>query len=216
MIRNGEGAIRDMLRQIWPVILGLSVFALSAVGIAAYMIASGEVDPVLAAGAVFLLAAGQVAIIIVAAVRAMQLEDSLSSQQAGIRALSDRLGETAARLERIEKVAAAPSVSRLDQITADIRALRDSLKNMVLPKPAPLPSQPPEAALPQQPHFAPPPRQRHPDPALPTTGWNSCSSPSSNWRPARRPITVLCSISPTTTATSSTMASSCKRPGRAA
>ncbi|MCB1381157.1 MAG: EAL domain-containing protein [Alphaproteobacteria bacterium] len=132
-----------MQRQTWPMVFGLSVFALAAVAVAAFMIAAGKLDPVLAAGAVLLLAAGQFAVIITVAVCTSRIEEISSSQQTGLRSLSERLDQSVARLDHLENNAKNPAGGRLDEIIADVKALRESFRALIQPK---APEQPASAA----------------------------------------------------------------------
>lgn len=145
-----------MPRQYWPAVTGLAVFALSAVAVAAFMVASGRLDPYLASGGLLLLAAGQIGFIIAAIMKVSRLEDWLSHHQGLLAALSSRIDGTDGRIDsadsRIEAVESKldqPPDSRLGEIISDMRALRESIRNIAAPKPAPAPVIEPVPAPPE-------------------------------------------------------------------
>ena len=116
-------------------VLGLSVFAFAAIALAAYMVAARALDPALVAGALFLLAAGQIGVVIAAAARTARLESVALHQQQSLRGLSDRTEQAAEAAARAENAAENPAVSfKLDELSADIRALRDGFRTLLQPK----------------------------------------------------------------------------------
>ncbi len=142
-----------MARQYWPAVMGLAVFALTAVAAAAFMVASGKLDPILCAGGLLLLAAGQVGFILAAIARVSRLEAWISHHQELIHSLSARTETADGRLGAVERKLDQPADNRLSDIIADMRALRESVRGLAKPKeappPPPLPLVQPAAVQPQ-------------------------------------------------------------------
>lgn len=161
-----------MPKQDWPTILGLSVFALAAIAIASYMIVTGGPEMVVVAGAILLLAAGQVGLVFVSILKMLRLQDWLTVHQERLHDLSEQADAATARMDDLAYQIASPPAGGLDQIMADIRALRDGFRTLIEEKEAqtvpvqplaktppavePLFVVPPPAA--PQPQAAPPPR----------------------------------------------------------
>ena len=142
--------------------LGLMAFALIAVACAGFMVATGEINGLAMAGAILVLASGQIALIIVSSWRSGKLRERLRQQsdslqsQAGLAAQRDEAVN--ARLNEIEHRLAHPPPGRLEEVTAELRALRDSIRIYVSqpppqpeprlePRPQPQPAaEPPRAA----------------------------------------------------------------------
>src|SRR5580765_2645192 len=98
-----------MQQKNWPAMLALSAFALFALGLAFYMVGSGQTQTVVVAGAVIVLALGQLAAVFVNGWRAARTDQRLRSQGEGLRQLSQNDQARAQRLEQIEhQLAAVP------------------------------------------------------------------------------------------------------------
>lgn len=129
--------------------LGLLVFALIAIGCAAYIIASNALPAYVTAGALLVLAVGQIIFILMSSWRLSRFEDRLVRQRETMKSLTGAHDEIGERLDEMENRLARQPPVRLDEISAEIRSLRDSIRGLAYPaepKPAaPVYAPPPEA-----------------------------------------------------------------------
>ena len=126
--------------------LGLMAFALIAVACAGFMVALGAISVPVVAGAILVLASGQIALILVTSWWSGTSRERLRQQSDVLQAQADlavhRDEAVNARLDEIEHRLAHPPSIRLEEVTAELRALRDSIKAYVAepaPQPKPLP-----------------------------------------------------------------------------
>lgn len=136
---------RGTPNQTWPMIAGLSAFALAAVAIAAVMLAMGRADPVLAAGAVFLLAAGQIAVILGLSARIARIEDQARIADLAIDRLAEQVEQSGTRLDEAERLAREPGRRHIEELMADVRALGGSVAALMAQSRTPGPPKPQEA-----------------------------------------------------------------------
>lgn len=118
-------------RQIWPMIFGLSVFALAAIAIAAFMLASNRTDLVLISGAIFLLAVGQVTVILALSARTARSESHANMLGDVLRRLTEAATKTETRLTEAERLAKEPDRNGLDKLMAEVKGLRDSVRTLL-------------------------------------------------------------------------------------
>jgi EAL domain-containing protein (putative c-di-GMP-specific phosphodiesterase class I) len=116
-----------MTRQDVTALIGLAVFPLLAVAAAAYLVAVNTLEIAAIAGAILVLAAGLFALAVIAVLNSVRHEKRLSSHHGRLRGLADRADIVAARLADLEDKAIRPG-SRLDEIVADVKSLRDDLR----------------------------------------------------------------------------------------
>ena len=114
-----------MQRQDWPAIIGTAMFALLAVGSAIFMLAAGEVEAPVIAGAVLLLAAGQTVALFIQWMRNTGLDERLSDQGRKLRALSGEIASVADRMVWVQRQIDEPIGRPTDDIIQEVRALRD-------------------------------------------------------------------------------------------
>ena len=133
----------------WPTVLGLLVFALTAVACAGFMIAIANVNLYAVTGAILVLATGQVAFILVWSWRSARFEDRFAHQDEIMQSSASAHGEITARIDELEHRLAHPQSGRLDEIATELRALRDHIKFLAYPAEAPRP-QPSPAAEPRK------------------------------------------------------------------
>lgn len=119
---GGEGRDR-MSRHMTPVMLGLTVFPLAAIGIAAYIVVSSGPQMMPVAGAILLLACCILVAITVVAVKLSRHERWLASQQDALGGLADKADEALGRAARAEKASTA-----LDGVSGELAALRREMK----------------------------------------------------------------------------------------
>ncbi|MBI2717787.1 MAG: EAL domain-containing protein [Rhizobiales bacterium] len=148
-----------MQRQDWPAVLGLMLFAALAAGFAAAMLAANWQQNLIPAGAVLVLAAGQMAALFAQGARYRKLASRLASQGRSFDTMAEGAADTAARLERIEQQLTRPAARSPDDILQEVRALRDSVQTLAKdmaqpPKPAA------ERAPPRANPVPPPPQER--------------------------------------------------------
>ena len=139
---RGAGLGQRRVRRFtdWPAMLGLMAIALIAVACAGFMVANGAANVLATAGAILVLASGQIALIIVTTWYFGKLRERLSQQSDTLQAQADlavqRDDAINARLDEIEHRLAHPQPGRLEEVTAELRALRDSIRTHVA-EPAP-------------------------------------------------------------------------------
>lgn len=121
-----------MQRQDWPAIIGTAMFALLAVGSAIFMLAAGEVEVPVIAGAVLLLAAGQTVALFIQWMRNTGLDERLSEQGRKLRALSGEIASVADRMAWVQRQIAEPIGRPTDEIIQEVRTLRDSVQALAL------------------------------------------------------------------------------------
>ena len=149
-----------MSRQSVTALVGLAVFPLLALSVAAYLIATNSLGPVAVAGAIVVLGAGLFAVAVVMIFKFSRHEDWLWHQTDLIRGLSEKADAAAAKIVQLEGQSGQPN-ARLDAIIADVRALSDGLGKLIqrstaqdAQKPEPLPAagptpRPAETSLPR-------------------------------------------------------------------
>lgn len=125
-----------MSRQSVAALIGLAVFPLLAVAVAAYLLATGSLTVEIMAGAILLLGFGGFAVAVTLLLRISQHETWLWRHQDRLRDLDKKSVATAARLEELSEQAKQPS-SRLDQIMADVRVLGENLRTLINMRDAP-------------------------------------------------------------------------------
>ena len=146
-----------MSRHMVPVMLGLAVFPLAAVGVAAYVLAAPAAGPGFITAAVFLLASGMIMAGLLIAVSLARHESILTAQHSALTDVAAKTMAAAARLAALEERATQPSPRPAPQedITAEMGALRRQVRDLMQnPRaPAPRPERPKPA--PPQAHAAP-------------------------------------------------------------
>lgn len=147
-----------MSRHIQTAMLGLAVFPIAAVGIAVYLVAAGRVDAAVIAVAILVLAFGAFAAIAVVTHKLSAQEEWLWHQQDTLRNLAEKTEAMTARLDEVENQVKQPAL-KLDQIMADVRAMRDGFRNIIPSdgKPQQPRREPAEAAVTPTPTPTPPP-----------------------------------------------------------
>ncbi len=120
-----------MQRQDGPAILGLVIFALAAIASAAFMFAFGQAPAYAVAGSVLLLAAGQIAALVVQWLRGRGTGDSLADSSRMLRTHAHDLEILSARLYDVEARLARPVPNPAEGMMQEIRTLRDSIKELV-------------------------------------------------------------------------------------
>jgi EAL domain-containing protein (putative c-di-GMP-specific phosphodiesterase class I) len=139
-----------MSRQNVLALVSLAVFPFAAVGIATYMLATASTSIAITAGAILVLSAGFMAVAIVLTLRMTRQEEWIWQQEDNWRELTDKLDASTLRLDEVERQARQPGL-KLDEIMADVRALRDGFRSMIQsreqaahrepdPAPAPVPA----------------------------------------------------------------------------
>lgn len=150
-----------MSRRMVPVMLGLTVFPLAAIGIAAYLVMSAGPQLTAVAGAILLLSCCMLVAATVAMVKLSRHEDWLWAQQDSIRGIAGKAEDAQARVSALERQRLdEDQTARLDRLASDLGALRREVRDVLQaareePKPRhraaepPAPEQPaPEAAAP--------------------------------------------------------------------
>lgn len=116
---------RELARQAWPMMVGLAAFPLSAAAIGVATLVVARPDPVLLAGAVFLLVAGQVATIVVLVARVQRIESEAEMAAVSRAGISDRLEKAEARLVQAEQRSGNVTREGIDSLLAEVQSLRD-------------------------------------------------------------------------------------------
>jgi predicted signal transduction protein with EAL and GGDEF domain len=106
------------------------MFALLAFGSAIFMLATGQVQVPVIAGALLLLATGQMVALFVQGMRNSRLDDRLSDQGRKFRSLSEEIAAATDRLARMQQQLAKPAERPLDEIIQEVRVLRDSVHTL--------------------------------------------------------------------------------------
>lgn len=146
---NGDRKQALMSRHIMPVMLGLTILPIFAMGIAVYLLVYGGSDAAAIAGAILLLAVCVLAMGMAAITRISKVEDWLYTQEETLRDLAGRNERANARLVEVERQVSQPSAG-LDKILSDLGALRQEVKEAMVRQPEPAPPPEPyadEAAL---------------------------------------------------------------------
>ena len=129
-----------MSRQMLTVMLGLAVFPFAAIAIAAYVLTTSGPEMTSLAGAIMVLAACLFGLALVVMMKLSRHEEWLASQQETMRDLNDQSHALTARLDDVEQRGAEPA-RRLDEITTDMKMLRDGIRSLMTmrdkPEPAP-------------------------------------------------------------------------------
>lgn len=152
-----------MQRREWPAVIGLAVFAMFAMACAVFMVGAGQAQNYAAAGAVIVLAVGQIASILAQWSRASRLDESLGEQGETLRGLSADALAAADRMTLIEHQLAHPPGPPVSEILQEMRALRDTVHGLARDMaktraeiPADLPR---HEAKPEKPKIPAPPRE---------------------------------------------------------
>ena len=151
-----------MSRQSVTALIGLAVFPLLAVAVAAYLVATNSLGAVAIASAILVLGAGLLAVAVTMMFNISRHEDWLWHQTGRIRDLSEKADTAAARIAELGGQSSQPN-ARLDAIVADVRALSDGLGKMIGRGAAP-------AAPPAEQFATPEPPPRPVEPRLPHIG----------------------------------------------
>ena len=128
----------------WPTVLGLAVFALVAVACAGYMVAIGADQLYAVAGAILVLAVGQIISILVPLWRLSRLEGRQEHIDETLAAHAATHDDFETRLETLQQRVDHPPPGRIDEVTAELRALRDGIRSM-MQRPEPEPREVPRA-----------------------------------------------------------------------
>jgi EAL domain-containing protein (putative c-di-GMP-specific phosphodiesterase class I) len=120
----------NMQRQEWPAIIGAAMFALLASGSGIFILAVGEVDAAVIAGAIFLLSIGQAATLFVQWMRNTNFDEGLSEHTRKLRKLTTELATFSDRIAWLQKQIAEPPVSPLNDLMKEVRSLRDKLETV--------------------------------------------------------------------------------------
>jgi EAL domain-containing protein (putative c-di-GMP-specific phosphodiesterase class I) len=148
-----------MSRQMLGILLGLAVFPLVAIAVAAYLLTTSGPFAAAIAGAILVLAACLVGLIVLTTLKASRQDEWLWAQHDRLRELADKTDALGHRLEAVELRSDEPA-RRLDEILADVKSLRDGVRTLLAA------GQPARAAAPpardwqpaaQRPVSAPPP-----------------------------------------------------------
>ena len=116
-----------MSRQMMPVMLGLTIFPIGAIVIAAYLLVMFGVNAAAIAGAILLLSIGLIALAGTLLNKISDVEDWMFAQDEVLRDLTARADRATARLSLVERKVAQP-VPGLDKLAADLAALRVDLQ----------------------------------------------------------------------------------------
>jgi EAL domain-containing protein (putative c-di-GMP-specific phosphodiesterase class I) len=119
-----------MQRQDWPAIIGTAMFALLAVGAGIFILATGETDAAVIAGAVFLLAIGQMTAHFVQWLRNGSIDENLSEQGRKVRKLTVELATFSDRIAWVQQQVAQPVAGPLDDLMKEVRSLRDNVETL--------------------------------------------------------------------------------------
>ncbi|MCB1376903.1 MAG: EAL domain-containing protein [Alphaproteobacteria bacterium] len=122
-------------RADWPIMAGLGVFALLAVACAVYAVAAGQIQGLAIPGALLVLAVGQLLILGMIWSRMSRVAGRVSEDERAIAGLAGTSDALANRLDNLEHRVANPPPSPLDDIAAEVRVLRDSVKELVRKEP---------------------------------------------------------------------------------
>lgn len=114
-----------------PVMLGLTVFPMAAIGIAAYLVVSAGPQMTAVAGAILLLSCCILVVATVAMVKLARHQDWLWSLQDSVRSLAGKTDDALGRIEALERPAAADEATRVDEIANDLGALRRELREFM-------------------------------------------------------------------------------------
>lgn len=129
--------------------VGLGIFALAAIGCALYGVSAGPGAGYAIPGAILMLSAGQLVAVVAATWRTALLENRVRQETAARRLLEDDYAGMSERLDAVEQRLDNPPKTPLDEIAAEVRALRDGVAKLAsrpVPEPAPYPQPAPRAA----------------------------------------------------------------------
>jgi EAL domain-containing protein (putative c-di-GMP-specific phosphodiesterase class I) len=143
-------------QQDWPTLAGLGLFALIAIACAVFMAVSGVSQGLALTGAIMVLAAGQIAILVALGRPRQVAEGSRETQNARmLRSMAETMQSLDSRLAAVESQPAHPP-GLLESIAAEVRSLRDSIGGLVqqeqalAAEPSALPQSFSEEPLPQK------------------------------------------------------------------
>ncbi|MFT3989356.1 EAL domain-containing protein [Aestuariivirga sp.] len=117
-----------MQRHEWPAVLGLSAFSMLAVGCAMYIMSSGTLAASLVAGAVLVLAVGQMAALLVQWMRNAGSNERLAVLTDVQRGQGETVETLRARIDRLEQIAADSPAQQTDHMLGELRVLKDSVQ----------------------------------------------------------------------------------------
>jgi EAL domain-containing protein (putative c-di-GMP-specific phosphodiesterase class I) len=106
------------------------MFALLAFGSGIFILATGETDAAVIAGAVFLLATGQAAALFVQWMRNDNVDERLAEQGRKLRKLTAELATFSDRIAWVQKQVAKPVAGPLEELMMEMRSLRDNVETL--------------------------------------------------------------------------------------
>lgn len=130
-----------MLSREWPILVGMSVFALTAIGCAIYSVTAGAGTGYAMPGGLLVLAAGQLVAVMANSWRAAMIEERVQFEAEDRRQLQDEFAAMASRMDTAERRLDNPPKSPLDGIAAEVKALRDGVAKLAQ---RPVPDAPPD------------------------------------------------------------------------
>jgi EAL domain-containing protein (putative c-di-GMP-specific phosphodiesterase class I) len=116
-----------------PVMLGLTIFPIAAIVIAAYMLVFAGSDMAMVAGAILLLSFCMLATAIALMTKLSRVEDWLYSHEETLRDLAGRSDRAATRLSELEHQVNLPTPG-IDKLISDLGALRQEVKDAMARK----------------------------------------------------------------------------------
>ncbi len=121
-----------MSRRMVPVMLGLTVFPLAAIGIAAYLVMSAGPQLTAVAGAILLLSCCILVAATVAMVKLSRHEEWLWAQQDTIRGIAGKAEDAQTRVALLERQRLdEDQTERLDRLATDLGALRRDVRDVM-------------------------------------------------------------------------------------
>jgi EAL domain-containing protein (putative c-di-GMP-specific phosphodiesterase class I) len=119
-----------MREREWPLIAGLAAFGLAVAALALLTILGIWVPAYSVAGALAVLATGQIYITLTLWSRGSALEERLARQTRLARSLADAGEAQAKRIEGLEERLKSEADTRVDSVVTEMRSLRDSFHDM--------------------------------------------------------------------------------------
>lgn len=135
-----------MVSREWPVMAGLGIFAVAAIGCAAYAVTVEPGASYALAGGLLVLAAGQLVAVVAATWRGALAEDRIRHDAQARRVLQDHVTAVSERLDAVSHRLDNPPRTPLDEIAAEVRALRDGVARMATAPVAETRAVPPQPA----------------------------------------------------------------------
>ena len=119
-----------MSRQNVTALIGLAVFPLLAVAVAAYLVATNSLGVVAVAGAILVLGGGLFAVAVTLILKMSHQDEWLRHHHDRIRTLGERGEAATTRIAELGEQVMQPD-NRFDDIMADVKSLRDSLRTVI-------------------------------------------------------------------------------------